>query len=252
MGEFIMKFIRNWALSVVVLSAFAVISIPQDGRAQTNEDGSYNIGDINSNVQVSDPIEPVNRAVYGFNRFLDKILLKPIAKTYKFIMPDLARRGVSNALRNLTEPVTFINAILQADGERAATSFWRFTINSTWGIAGLGDVASDAGLKYRKEDAGQTIGVYGVGEGPYIMWPLFGPSNLRDSIGWGVDVATDPFTYIFDNEGVMARTLVSGLDSRTNNLELVDEIDRVSLDPYAAIRSLYTQKRKDDIKNGAK
>jgi phospholipid-binding lipoprotein MlaA len=248
-GSLGMNFIRKSSLFIAVFLACSVIFVPFS-QAQTDE--SYNIKDINSGVEVSDPIESVNRGIYEFNRFMDKILIKPIAKTYKRVVPEVARRGVTNALHNLTEPVTFLNAILQADPDRAFTSFWRFAINTTWGIGGLGDVAGDAGLKYRKEDYGQTAGVYGMGEGPFLMLPLLGPSNGRDTFGMVVDIVTDPFNYTFDDDAITARTLVSGLDARTNNLELVDEIDRVSLDSYAAIRSLYTQKRRDDISNGAR
>jgi phospholipid-binding lipoprotein MlaA len=233
-----------WAVMLCLSTAF----IPTIGSAAVDESG-YDINKVNANVEVSDPIEPVNRAIYGFNRVLDKVILKPVAQAYKFIVPELGRKGISNVLQNLGEPVTCLNAVLQGDRDRATKSFGRFLVNSTWGIGGLGDVASDAGLKYRKEDSGQTMGTYGIGGGAYLMLPILGPSNTRDTFGLAVDTVTDPFNYIFNDYISGGRALMSGLDSRTDKLELVDEIDRISLDPYAAIRSLYTQKRNSDIKN---
>ncbi len=210
----------------------------------------YAAYDTEKNVEVYDPLESVNRAVYGFNRFMDKILLKPVAEGYRKVVPALGRKGVRNVLNNLTEPVTFINSVLQLDRDRAFTSFWRFTLNTTFGLGGLNDFAGNTGLKLRKEDFGQTMGTYKVGAGPYIMLPLFGPSNTRDAFGTVVDIASDPFTYTFNEYINAGRTIVKGIDTREDTLDLTKEIDRISLDPYASIRSLYTQKRKDEIKNG--
>ncbi len=200
--------------------------------------------------QVSDPIEKVNRAIYSFNNFVDKIIIKPVTKGYKFIVPELARKGVRNILTNLTEPITFLNSALQGDTKQSFTTFWRFTLNSTFGMAGIFDVAKDAGLEYRKEDFGQTAAVYGSGQGAYLMLPILGPSNTRDLLGKIVDVFTDPFNYVLTDEALLVRTGVTGIDARESVLNLVDHIEKTSLDPYATVRSLYTQKRSDDIKNG--
>lgn len=201
--------------------------------------------------EVYDPVETVNRAIYGFNDFLDKILLKPVAEGYRYIVPKPVRKGVHNALSNLKEPVTVLNSALQGDKENSFTSFWRFTINSTWGILGIFDVASEAGLPLREEDYGQTAGVYGAGNGPYLMLPILGPSNARDVFGRVVDTFTDPFNYALHDDATVGRSIVTGIDARERTLDLIDEIKRTSLDPYAAIRSLYTQKRADEIANGA-
>ena len=205
--------------------------------------------DTNGSV-VSDPIEGVNRVIYKFNRFLDDILIKPVTKGYRFVVPEMARKGVRNALTNLSEPVTLVNSVLQGDVEHSFTTFWRFTINSTFGVAGIFDVAKDAGLVHRNEDFGQTVGVYGSGSGAYLMLPLLGPSNVRDVVGKVVDVFTDPFNYILNNEAILTRTVVAGIDAREATLDLTDHIDKTSFDAYATIRSLYTQKRSDDIRNG--
>lgn len=200
--------------------------------------------------QVSDPLEGLNRAIYSFNHALDVALIKPIAKGYEMVVPSLVRKGVHNVITNLSEPVTLVNAALQGDQEQSFTTFWRFTINTTYGLGGIFDVAKDAGLKYRKEDFGQTEGVYGVGQGAYLMLPLFGPSNTRDLVGMTVDIATDPFNYVLSDGAILVEDGVVGLDKRTSILDLVDHIESTSLDPYATIRSLYTQKRFDDIRNG--
>ncbi len=199
---------------------------------------------------ISDPLEGFNRLIYNFNHAIDVVLIRPVAKAYRFIVPDLARRGVRNVLTNLSEPLTLINSALQGDRENSFTTFWRFTINSTFGIAGIFDVAKDAGLVRRSEDFGQTAGVYGSGTGAYLMLPILGPSNARDALGKVVDVFTDPFYYILTDEALLTRTAVGGLDAREGALDLVDHVESTSLDPYATIRSLYTQKRLDDIRNG--
>ena len=205
---------------------------------------------VNKNVEVSDPIEGVNRSIYAVNRALDGVIIKPVTKAYRFVVPKIIRKGIRNVLRNLTEPVTFVNSVLQLDQENSFTTFWRFTVNTTFGIGGIFDVADVAGLKHRKEDFGQTAGVYGAGHGPYIMLPLLGPSNTRDAFGRVVDVFTNPWSYTFNDYALVGHAVVNGVDTREDTLELVDEIDRVSLDPYATIRSLYTQKREDEIANG--
>lgn len=242
-----MRSLKNTSALIAVMLCLSTAVMPSASSAA--DKSGYDVNKINTNVEVSDPIEPVNRAVYGFNRVLDKFILKPIAQGYKFAVPELGRKGISNVLQNLTEPVTFLNAVLQGDPDRASKSFARFVVNTTWGIGGLGDVASDAGIKYRKEDYGQTMGTYGVGGGAYLILPILGPSNTRDTFGLAVDTVTDPFNYIFNDYISGGRAALSGLDSRTDKLELIDEIDRISLDPYAAIRSLYTQKRNSEINN---
>jgi len=202
------------------------------------------------NTEVYDPIEGVNRSIYSFNEFLDKILLKPIAKGYRYIVPHPVRKGVHSFLGNLKEPVTLINSAFQGDVHNGFTSFWRFTVNSTFGVAGIFDVAAVAGLEKREEDFGQTAGVYGLGPGAYLMLPILGPSNARDLFGKVVDGFTDPFNYALHEDASLGRALAGGVDSRERTLDLIEEINRTSLDPYAAIRSLYDQKRIDEIKNG--
>lgn len=229
---------------VLLFTAMLVIgAVSMPGKAYA---GFENGGE----VTISDPLEGINRAVYGFNKFLDKILLKPVAKTYRFVVPQIARKGIRNVLTNLTEPVTFLNSVLQGDVEHSFTTLWRFTINSTVGIAGLFDVVGDHGLRHRDEDFGQTLGKYGIGEGPYLVLPILGPSNGRDLVGAVADAFSDPYNYIFTDYAIAGRSVVKGIDRREGALNLIDDIDRTSLDPYATIRSLYTQRRLDEIRNG--
>lgn len=197
----------------------------------------------------SDPFESVNRGIFSFNEFVDSILLKPVAQGYQAIVPEYGRERVSNVLRNLKMPVVFANSVLQGDPENAFSSLWSFTLNSTLGIAGIFDFAgTNTDLKVRKEDFGQTLGKWGVGSGSYVMLPILGPSSTRDTIGLVVDAVSDPFNWM-DNEIVITRTVVSAIDARAENLELVDDVYKTSLDPYATFRSGYLQRRQTEIKN---
>ena len=202
---------------------------------------------------VNDPAEPTNRAVFEFNDFLDRNLLKPVARVYRTLPADL-RDGIHNILNNLRAPVVFLNDVLQGELVRAGETAMRFVINSTVGIAGLGDPATDMGFEHHNEDFGQTLAVWGFGEGPYVMLPVFGPSNPRDTVGLVVDYFVDPFNWLANHEGVAWATYVRGgaraIDERARNYDALEELRRSSLDYYAALRSLYRQRRADDIQNG--
>lgn len=236
-----MYFLKVRALCFIGLLSIAVVfSVHGAGYAEDLDDAGA----------VSDPFEKANRYVYGFNMLVDGAVIKPAAKGYRYAVPKLAREGVHNVLTNLSEPVTFINSIFQADKQNSFASFWRFVVNSTFGMGGLFDVAKDAGLYNRKEDFGQTAGIYGSDQGPYLMLPILGPSNGRDLFGRVVDVFIDPFNYILSDEAILVESGINGLDKREATLDLTKYIDETSLDPYATIRSLYTQKRMDEINNG--
>ena len=201
----------------------------------------------------NDPFEIPNRFIFAANQTLDVAIFRPIAVLYRDLVPEYLRQRVHLALRNLGEPVTLANDLLQGEWERAGTTADRFLLNSTGGGLGFWDVATDLGHPYRREDFGQTLGVHGVGEGPYLMLPILGPSNLRDATGKVVDHFLDPFTYIADETGKeewqLYRFALDGLDFRTRNLETLDEIERDALDFYARLRSLYRQKRESEIRN---
>jgi phospholipid-binding lipoprotein MlaA len=204
--------------------------------------------------EANDPLEPMNRYFFELNYAADELLFKPLAGWYYVALPNFAQDGVRNVLRNVRSPVVLANDLFQGETDRAGVTVGRFLVNSTMGVGGLFDIASRMGLDYHDEDFGQTLAVHGVGEGPYLMFPLLGPSNPRDAAGRVVDMLFDPLTYIgifggVDNIGLGA-AVVDGLDTRARNLKTLDEIRKGSLDYYATIRSLYRQRRNDEISNG--
>ena len=200
----------------------------------------------------NDPIEPVNRAVFKFNTVVDDVVLKPTSKAYRTVVPAWGRQRVSNAMYNISEPVTVVNSALQGDGENAFTAFWRFFFNSTFGLLGTFDVASDLGLKARSEDFGQTLSVWGWEDSSYVVLPILGPSTVRDTLGLGVDYATSPYNYnaVANQNTRIAISITQALDFRTRLLDTTDEIDRSSLDRYSSYKSAYIQKRNSDSNNG--
>ncbi len=204
--------------------------------------------------EANDPLEPMNRYFFEVNQFLDEILLKPFAGWYHLALPDPAEDGVRNFLRNLKSPVYLANDLFQGEWDRAGTTAARFVINSTIGIGGFIDVASMMDLQHHEEDFGQTLAVYGAGEGPYLHLPIIGPSNPRDATGRLVDYALDPLTwvgYVYDVSYInTARAGLDAIDTRARNLEAIDELKKGSVDFYATVRSLYRQRRNDLIKNG--
>ena len=205
-------------------------------------------------VETNDPFEPTNRAIFQFNRALDEGLFQPIARAYRSAVPLWLRQRVGDALENLSAPVVFLNDVLQGEAERAMTTLVRFVINSSIGVAGLTDMAGEMGLKGHDEDFGQTLAVWGAEDGPYIMLPIFGPSNPRDTVGRVVDWVVDPFNRWANNtdheELVLVRGGVAALHTRTELLDLTDDLEKTSLDLYAAVRSLYRQRRANAISNG--
>lgn len=201
----------------------------------------------------NDPYQETNRAVFDFNQKVDKYALEPTARAYVAVVPDPAREGIHNFLLNLDLPVTFANDLLQGDATRATQTFTRFFMNSTIGIGGLFDPASSAGVVYHKEDFGQTLGTWGVGEGPYIVLPFLGPDPPRDAGGQIVDIFLDPSTYIPIREHIWwsaGRRTLAIIDLRSRNLDTVENIERGSVDYYASVRSLYRQLRNNAIRNG--
>ncbi|HEY2034840.1 MAG TPA: VacJ family lipoprotein [Rhizomicrobium sp.] len=201
----------------------------------------------------NDPYENTNRAVFDFNQKVDKYALEPTARAYVAVVPDPARQGIHNFLLNLDLPVTFANDLLQGEMDRAGDTLGRFTVNSTLGIGGLLDPASDFGIPYHKEDFGQTLGTWGVGEGPYIVLPFLGPDPPRDATGQVVDIFLDPTTYIPIREHFWwsaGRKSLAIIDVRSRNLDTVENIERGSVDYYASVRSLYRQLRNNEIRNG--
>ena len=197
----------------------------------------------------NDPLEPFNRAMFTFNRTVDRFLLRPVASGYRYITPQPIRNSIGNASDNIFEPVNMLNAFLQGDFNQGVVSFWRFVLNTTVGIGGLNDVATEAGLPRRTEDFGQTLAVWGVGSGPYIVWPLIGPSNPRDTVGFVADVFTNPITYYVERDDLYLIGAAQMVVLRERWLDQMDEIYDSSLDPYVTFRSMYQQRREAQITN---
>ena len=206
---------------------------------------------------VYDPLEPLNRGVFAFNAAADKAVIGPVATAYETVTPEIARTGVSNVLTNLSNPVIFVNNVLQGDAEGAGNTFYRFTVNTVFGGLGLFDLAEGDGIPHRGEDFGQTLGVWGVPEGPYIVLPFLGASNLRDTVGMGVDTAFDPLTWTefesdedLDDHIAIGRTVLGALNARVAFDGAIQAL-REQPEPYVALRRTYTAQRQADIRNGA-
>ena len=195
-----------------------------------------------------DPFERFNRVMFGFNEGVDKIVLKPIAKGYRFIAPKPVEKGVSNFFSNLGEVTTIANDLLQLKGKQAVKDTGRLAINSTIGIFGLFDVATKMGLDKNKEDFGQTLGRYNLPQGPYLVLPFLGPSTIKDAGGRVVDVFTNPLTY-YPDEKVYNYSL-RGMDIVDTRASLLDLEDLLTGDKYNAMKNLYLQSREFATKDG--
>ena len=201
----------------------------------------------------NDPYEATNREIFALNLKIDGWTLRPTATAYANNVPEGLREAVHNVLANLDLPITFTNDVLQAEPRRAGQTVSRFLVNSTLGVGGLFDMASRVGIPDHTEDFGQTLAVWGAGEGPYFVLPLLGPNPPRDLLGQGVDFAFDPTIYVRIKQHpwwMMGHAYVTILDLRARNMETLDDIERTSLDFYATTRSLYRQHRASEIRNG--
>lgn len=191
-----------------------------------------------------DPYEGFNRSMYGFNMGLDKYLLKPVADGYKFITPNFMQTGVTNFFNNLKGINVVLNDLLQGKFEQSASDLGRFTTNSTIGLLGLFDVATDLGLQQNVEDFGQTLAVWGVNQGPYLVLPVLGPTTLRDGGGIVLDKAANPGSY------VPGTGIIEGINERANAEGALNFIDEAALDPYVFTRESFLQYRNNLINDG--
>jgi phospholipid-binding lipoprotein MlaA len=200
-------------------------------------------------VEDNDPLEPMNRGIFWFNGMLDLIIIEPLSLMYREILPEFLRERVGYILRNLSEPIVFVNNILQGESDDAGDTLGRFLINSTLGIGGIFDVTTDWGIPYKREDFGLTLASWGFKSGPYLVLPILGPSNVRDTVGRVGDYAFDPvnwWAYLSDHPLYSnIRTAVQILDAKADNIELVQELEKNSVDYYATIRTWYHERRKD-------
>lgn len=199
---------------------------------------------------VNDPIESVNRVIFDVNDFLDRLLIRPMAELYRVTVPPPIRDRIASILHNMAEPVVMANNLMQGEVRNAGTTLGRFLVNTTVGGGGMFEVASDWGLPRQSGDFGQTLHVWGLGEGPYLVLPIFGPSNLRDAVGLAVDSFMSPWKYAvsfgdtqIEDAFTISDMTASGLSRREANIEGYDALREGSLDFYAQMRSVYRQYR---------
>jgi len=195
--------------------------------------------------ETRDPFESFNRAMFSFNEKFDDWLLKPVAKGYDWLLPQPIKNGVGNFFSNLIQPAAAVNNLLQGKPKDSAKDMGRFVVNSTVGVLGLMDVARDIGLEPREEDWGQTFAVWGIGEGPYFVWPIIGPRTLRETFGWAFDWASNPVTYLEPVPSWSARSL-DIVDVRARLLPAEKVIEQAAgQDKYIFIREAYRQRRRN-------
>lgn len=199
-------------------------------------------------VEIADPIYYWNKGMYHFNDKCYFWLLKPVARGYRWAVPELVRTGVSNFFYNLRFPIRFVSCLLQAKGSAAVGELGRFVVNTTAGVAGFRNVAkAHPKLNPSEEDLGQTFGRWGIGSGFYIVWPFLGPSTLRESVGWVGDLFLDPVTYVDPTEasaGIMAYEALNETSFKIGDYEALKE---AAIDPYISIRDAYVQHRKKKV-----
>ena len=208
---------------------------------------------VDNTIETQDPWENLNRNTFAFNLAFDRYLLAPLAKGYRIVLPNEIRTGVRNFLSNLSEPWTTINAVLQGDAGNAGNSVARFLLNTTVGLLGLFDVATNMGFDKQKEDFGQTMAVHGTDSGPYLVIPFLGPSTVRDAMGKVVGFVGDPVTLSLQrnnqDQWIWIGAALNGVDFREQNYEKFDNLKATSVDFYATLRSLYLERRSRMIRN---
>ena len=244
-----MKLFKNFLLICTLISiSFNVISAESDKVNTDSEDFKTSTYED----KIYDPLESINRAIFSFNNVADKIILEPTAKGYRKL-PSPIQKGIGNFLNNLKLPLVVVNQVLQGQFKNASNSTGRFFVNSTAGILGLVDVAKKIGLEQKQEDFGQTLAKWGLGDGFYVVLPIFGPSSLRDTAGMMLTYSTDPVNAyaVHQNEAwiLPVKTATNAIDQRSRIIDEVNALRNNSLDYYAAVRSSYYQNRKAAILN---
>lgn len=239
-------FWRRWAIAVLALAVPLVggcATVPEDPEARAEYE------------ERNDPLEPTNRAIFAFNMGIERSLLRPIGKAYLRIVPEFFRNRIRDFSNNFESPVTFANDLLQGKPDRAAQTAMRFVFNTLAGVAGFFDVAAQYGLERHEEDFGQTLAVWGLPPGPYLVLPLIGPSSVRHTIGRGVDTVSNPITMATPNILALqiffvVRGSSAFIDTYSRGISSIEDLERNSVDLYAAVRSLYRQNRQSEINDG--
>lgn len=197
-----------------------------------------------------DPWEGMNRSIYRFNDGFDNYVMRPVSKGYQYITPNWLDVGFSNVFNNLGDVPNALNNLLQAKPLHSLSDFGRVTINSSIGLAGFIDLASPIGLSRHNEDFGQTMAVWGLGDGNYLVLPFLGPSNVRDGFGWLADFQTEPYYYLNDSNSYYGLFVLDSVDIRADLLAASRILEQASLDPYTFQRETYLQRRKGLIYDG--
>jgi phospholipid-binding lipoprotein MlaA len=234
-----------------------VISAAKDAAQDPNDEAEADVDEdfdlledeiTEQMVEIADPLEPVNRTMFGLNDILYFWVVKPCALTCERVVPEAARIGISNFFQNLTTPVRFVNCLLQGKGDAAGTEFNRFVINTTSGILGFGDPARDEhGLEPADEDMGQTLAVFGFDNGFYIVLPLLGPSTIRDSLGRVGDMFLNPMFYVEHTETTIGMATGRFINESSFHIGEYEAFKSEALDPYVAMRDIYIQYRNKQI-----
>jgi phospholipid-binding lipoprotein MlaA len=235
------------ALAVLALVFLGACStVPSTGGA-----GASAADDAAMGTHKSDPWERLNRRIYGFNDAVDTAVLKPVAQGYRAVVPEFIRTGIDNMFGNLGDVWSTVNLLLQAKPRPALEMGMRVVTNSIFGLAGFLDIAEEAGLSRQTEDFGQTLGVWGVQSGPYVMLPLLGPSTLRDTAALPIDMKASPsalaFKEVRDQNG---GTILSVINARTKLLNASKVLDDVALDKYILLRDAYLSRRRSQVYDG--
>lgn len=253
------KSLLRIAVAFVMISFFAITIAPDTTLAAKKSQAVNILPDQEKDPttfsgDISDPLEPFNRLMFGINDVLDTVIFRPAALVYRTVVPQFARTGIRNIAFNIATPITLTNDLLQGEWDRAKVTFSRFIVNSTVGIGGFIDVAEQGGQPGHFEDFGQTLATWGVGQGPYIVLPIIGPSSPRHLVGRVADIFTNPWTWILWNEPIEHRLAPTGatlLIVREQNLDNIDSLKETSPDYYASIRSFYAQNRSSEISNNS-
>ena len=238
------------------LLLFSLVTLLLACNVNADTDGENNLS--KKAKPIKDCFESLNRGSFALNQGLDKVIFKPVAMAYRNL-PSPIRTGTSNALNNLSSLITIPNNFLQGDFKKGGINTGRFIINTTVGVLGIFNVAEKAGFsKYEKEDYGQTLGIWGVGAGCYLVLPVLGPSTIRDTAGSFVNVMGGDPWYNVSSHGnneylsksdYMTSKALTGIDFRAKNIQSIDNLQKNSLDFYASVRSLYLQDRQKKIMN---
>lgn len=247
-------------LSILLLSALTIVQTVNAADNSPTDSPLYNYDEEESNLDyldnTPDPLEPLNRVVFRFNQLFDGLVLKPLATIVSTVVPEPGQHGIRNFIDNLFTPISMINCILQGDIEEFASNMFRFIINTTIGIGGLFDVAQEMGLNKKLTSFNETLAVWGVESGPYLVLPILGPSSFRDLSGKVGDYYGNPLYILAQNKHrahnhhlqqmnqLRALYALDGIMFRTEYLKVLNDIEKSSIDFYVALRSYYFQKQK--------